>query len=112
MGAMHGRITIGMLIMQDILAVLFLTFSTGKVPTLYAIPLLLALLFGRKCLSALISRSGHGEMIALCGLFLALVVGAESFEVVGLKADLVLCLSACWWARIRRRRSLVSLCWG
>ena len=88
MGAMHGRITIGMLIMQDILAVLFLTFSTGKVPTLYAIPLLLALLFGRKCLSALISRSGHGEMIALCGLFLALVVGAESFEVVGLKADL------------------------
>jgi glutathione-regulated potassium-efflux system ancillary protein KefC len=88
MGAMHGRITIGMLIMQDILAVLFLTFSTGKIPTLYAIPLLLALLFGRKWLSALISRSGHGEMIALCGLFLALVVGAESFEVVGLKADL------------------------
>lgn len=88
MGAMYGRITIGMLIKQDILAVLFLTFSTSKVPTRHAIPLLLALLFGRKCLSALISRSGHGEMIALCGLFLALVVGAESFEVVGLKADL------------------------
>ncbi len=88
MGAMHGRIAIGMLIMQDILAVLFLTFSTGKTPTLWAIPLLAVLLFGRKWIRGLIGRSGHGEMIALCGLFLALVVGAEGFSVVGLKADL------------------------
>jgi len=88
MGAMHGRIAIGVLIMQDILAVLFLTFSTGKIPTLWAIPLLALLLGGRNWLRALIGRSGHGEMIALCGLFLALVVGAESFTAVGLKADL------------------------
>jgi len=88
MGAMHGRIAIGMLIIQDILAVLFLTFSPGKIPNLWAIPLLLALLLGRKYIRALIGWSGHGEMIALCGLFLALVVGAESFEIVGMKADL------------------------
>lgn len=88
MGAMHGRIAIGVLIMQDILAVLFLTFSTGKIPTLWSLPLLALLLFGRKWVCALIGRSGHGEMIALCGLFLALVVGAEGFTVVGLKADL------------------------
>lgn len=88
MGAMHGRIAIGVLIMQDILAVLFLTFSTGKIPTLWAIPLLALLLGGRKWIRGLIGRSGHGEMIALCGLFLALVVGAESFTAVGLKADL------------------------
>lgn len=88
MGAMHGRIAIGVLIMQDILAVLFLTFSTGKLLTLWAIPLLALLLFGRKWIGGLIGRSGHGEMIALCGLFLALVVGAESFTVVNLKADL------------------------
>ena len=86
MGAMHGRIAIGMLIMQDILAVLFLTFSTGKIPTLWAIPLLAALLFGRTWIKGLIGRSGHGEMIALCGLFLALVIGAEGFNAVGLKA--------------------------
>jgi len=88
MGAMHGRIAIGVLIMQDILAVLFLTFSTGKMPTLWALPLLALLLFGRRWISGLIGRSGHGEMIALCGLFLALVVGAESFTIVGMKPDL------------------------
>ena len=88
MGAMHGRIAIGILIMQDLIAVLFLTSSTGKLPTLWAIPLLALLLGGRKWIRGLIGRSGHGEMIALCGLFLALVVGAEGFTVVGLKADL------------------------
>lgn len=88
MGAMYGRIAIGVLIMQDILAVLFLTFSTGKMPTLWALPLLVILLFGRQGIRGLIGRSGHGEMIALCGLFLALVVGAEGFTAVGLKADL------------------------
>ncbi|MGB0414321.1 MAG: cation:proton antiporter [Coraliomargarita sp.] len=88
MGAMYGRIAIGVLIMQDILAVLFLTFSTGKIPTLWALPLLGCLLFGRKWIRGLVGRSGHGEMIALCGLFLALFVGAEGFTAVGLKADL------------------------
>ena len=88
MGAMHGRIAIGMLIMQDILAVLFLTFSTGKVPSLWSIALLAVLLVGRKQIAGLIGRSGHGEMVALCGLFLALVLGAKGFELVGLKADL------------------------
>ena len=31
-GSMHGRLAIGILIMQDIFAVLFLTLSTGKLP--------------------------------------------------------------------------------
>lgn len=88
MGAMHGRVAIGMLIMQDILAVLFLTFSTGKIPSIWSIALLAVLLLGRKSLGVLIGRSGHGEMVTLCGLFLALVLGAKGFEVVGLKADL------------------------
>jgi len=88
LGAMHGRVAIGVLIMQDILAVLFLTFSTGKVPSLWSLALLAALLFGRKWLGHLIGRSGHGELVTLCGLFLALVIGAKGFEMVGLKADL------------------------
>ncbi len=88
MGAMHGRVAIGILVMQDILAVVFLTLSTGKTPSIWALALLAALLFGRKWLGALIGRSGHGEMVTLCGLFLALVLGAKGFDLVGLKADL------------------------
>lgn len=88
LGSMHGRISIGVLIMQDLLAVGFLTMSTGKVPSLWSLALLAALLLGRPLLGRLIGRAGHGEMITLCGLFLALVLGARGFDLVGLKADL------------------------
>jgi len=88
MGAMHGRVSIGILIMQDIYAVLFLTFSLGKLPSPWAI-LVPAALFGLKpILYRLMTRSGHGELLLLFGLFAALVAGAGGFELVGLKADL------------------------
>lgn len=87
-GAMHGRISIGVLVMQDILAVLFLTFSTGKIPSPWAVVIVTALLLGRPVLGWFLGRSGHGELVVLCGLFMALVVGAAGFNAVGLKADL------------------------
>lgn len=88
MGSLHGRIAIGILIMQDILAVLFLTVTTGKIPSLWAVALLGILFALRPLMGWFISRSGHGELITLCGLFLALIAGAKGFESVGLKADL------------------------
>jgi len=88
LGAMHGRVAIGILIMQDIIAVLFLTLSEGKLPSPWALAVIPGLLLARPALGWLINRSGHGELITLCGLFLALVVGAKGFDVVGMKADL------------------------
>ena len=88
MGAMHGRVSIGILIMQDIFAVLFLTFSLGKLPSPWAILLPVALFALKPILFRLMTRSGHGELLLLFGLFAALVTGAGGFELVGLKADL------------------------
>ncbi|MGC1479485.1 MAG: cation:proton antiporter family protein [Chthoniobacterales bacterium] len=88
LGSLHGRIAIGVLIMQDLLAVIFLTISSGKVPSFWAIPVLAALLLLRPVMGWMLSRCGHGELITLCGLFFALVAGAQGFDVVGLKADL------------------------
>ena len=44
MGALHGRVAVGILIMQDLIAVMFLTASTGKLPSWMSIGLLAALL--------------------------------------------------------------------
>ncbi len=88
MGAMHGRVSIGILIMQDIFAVLFLTVSLGKLPSPWAILVPLALWGIKPVLYRLMDRSGHGELLLLFGLFAALVAGAGGFELVGLKADL------------------------
>jgi predicted Kef-type K+ transport protein len=87
MQSMHGRVAIGILIIQDIIAVIFITLSTGKVPSLWALALF-ALIPLRPVFFRLIDRCGHGELVPLFGLFAALVLGAASFELVGLKPDL------------------------
>jgi predicted Kef-type K+ transport protein len=88
MTSMHGRVSIGILIMQDIFAVIFLTASLGKIPSAWALLVPLVLWGLRPLLYRLADRCGHGELLLLFSLFVALVVGAAGFEVVGLKADL------------------------
>ena len=84
--SLHGRIAIGILIMQDLAAVIFLALSTGKVPSLWALSLLLLIPL-RHMLHRLLQSVGHGELLILYGLILALG-GAEVFELVGVKGDL------------------------
>jgi len=82
----HGQVAIGILIVQDIIAVVFLTLATDKTITLWALALLgLPLL--RPLLNAFMQRSGHGEVLVLFGVFMA-IGGGELFEMVGMKADL------------------------
>jgi len=66
----YGQLAIGVLIMQDIYAVLFLALSAGKVPSLWALALF-ALIPLRGVLMHLMSRAGHGELQILLGLGLA-----------------------------------------
>jgi predicted Kef-type K+ transport protein len=86
MDAVYGRIAIGILIIQDIAAVIFLAISTGKMPTLWALSLLLLIPL-RPVLFKALDHSGHGELMVLFGLSLALG-GAKVFEMVGVKGDL------------------------
>ena len=81
-----SRIAIGILIMQDLFAVIFITFSTGKLPSPWAL-LLLLLVFVRKPLMIVLKRSGHGELLVLLACILPLAA-ANLFEIVGLKPDL------------------------
>jgi len=84
--ALHARVAIGILIVQDIFAIIFLTASTGKVPSPWALGLL-ALPVLRPPLMWIMSRSGHGELLVLLGI--VFVAGAtELFEVVNMKPDL------------------------
>ncbi len=86
MTALHGSIAIGILIVQDIAAVVFLAASTGKLPSVWA-PALLLLIFLRPVLINLLQRVGHNELLILYGLVLGLG-GAELFEMFGAKGDL------------------------
>ena len=84
--ARHGQVAIGILVIQDIAAVVFVTLATDKSPSLWALGLF-ALPLIRPLLNGLLERSGHGEVLPLAGFFLALL-GGELFESLGLKAEL------------------------
>ena len=65
MRARHGQVAIGILIIQDIAAVVFVTFATDKSPSWWALTLL-ALPLMRPILHKLL-HSGHGEILPLTG---------------------------------------------
>jgi hypothetical protein len=86
MKSLHGRIAVGILILQDLAVVVFLAVSAGTIPSPWAV-LLLLLIPLRPLLHQILKHVGHGELLVLYGFLLALG-GAEIFELVGLKGDL------------------------
>ena len=87
MASRHATAAIGILIMQDIIAVVFLAVSTGKIPSLWAVPFLLSLFIIRPVLGKIMTLCGHGELLMLFGILMT-VAGYSGFELVGLKGDL------------------------
>ncbi len=86
MSSRHATLTIGVLLLQDVAAVMYIAIATGKVPEPTAL-LLLLLIPARPLIIKLLSLAGHDELFTLCGLSLA-ILGADLFELVGVKGDL------------------------
>lgn len=85
--AFHGRVAIGILIVQDLIALLVMSLASGNTPSMWAlvvfgIPLLRPLIY------KMLDLSGHDELLVLLGLLLALVIGGYGFESVGLSSEL------------------------
>ncbi|AXK77687.1 MULTISPECIES: cation:proton antiporter family protein [Mycobacteriaceae] len=85
--ALYGRVAIGILVMQDIVAVVFLTATSGHLPSPWALALV-GLWPLTRVLRKIWTRLGHGEMQSLFGIVMAFVPGYALFSAVGLKGDL------------------------
>ncbi|MBK8698787.1 MAG: cation:proton antiporter [Saprospiraceae bacterium] len=84
----HGKIAIGILVIQDIFAVLFMTMVSDQTPSWFVLLLPLYLYLIRYPLSYLLAHAGHGEMLTIFGFFATFVTGAFVFHALGLKPDL------------------------
>ncbi|MGA8851815.1 MAG: cation:proton antiporter [Aeromicrobium sp.] len=83
----YGRTAIGILIIQDLVAVAFLTAARGEAPSPWA-ALLVLLLPAAWVARQILRRLRHDELVPLFGVALALGPGYALFENVGLKGDL------------------------
>ena len=87
MRSFHGRVAIGILILQDVIALAVLTLAGDRVPSIWALGMLgLPLL--RPVLHKLLDLTGHDELLVLAGMLLALVIGGMGFQMVGLSPEL------------------------
>ncbi|MCB1692271.1 MAG: cation:proton antiporter [Pseudomonadales bacterium] len=84
--SLHARIAIGILVIQDLIAVLYLVASSGVLPSPWAFALILLPLL-RRPLIAILMAAGHGELVMLFGIAIALGT-AEIFEAVHLEGGL------------------------
>jgi predicted Kef-type K+ transport protein len=84
--SLYGRIAVGVLVMQDVAAVVFLSLSSGEPPSPWAL-LLVLLIPGAWLLHRIWDRVGHGELQALFGVAVAVVLGFGLFELVGIDGD-------------------------
>ena len=85
--SLYGRIAVGVLVLQDVVAVGFMAVVAGERPSLWA-PLLLLLIPGGWVLHRIWDRIGHGELQALFGVTVAVALGWGLFEAAGLHGQL------------------------
>jgi predicted Kef-type K+ transport protein len=109
--AFHGRVAIGILIVQDLVAVSLLAAGSGRPPSPYA-ALLLLLPFAKPLLDRLISITGHGELFVLLGVLLAVAAGGYGFELLGLSPELGSLLLGTLLATHPRAAEVGETLWG
>jgi len=109
--AFHGRVAIGILVVQDIVAVAMLAGAAGHNPSPWALAVL-ALPLLRRFFQNILERCGHGELLVLYGLVLALAVGGGGFAYVGLSPELGALAMGAVIASHRRSTELFNALWG
>ncbi|MGM0633233.1 MAG: cation:proton antiporter [Pseudomonadota bacterium] len=109
--AFHGRVVIGILIVQDLIALSVLSVAAGSNLSVWS-PLLVLLVFARPLFYRLLDASGRDDLLILFGLLMAVVVGGFGFDRLGLSAELGALLSGALMANHGRARDLSDALWG
>jgi predicted Kef-type K+ transport protein len=109
--AFHGRVAIGILIIQDLIALGVLTIAGDASPSpwalvVFGLPLLKPVLF------KLLDLSGHDELLVLMGMLVAIVIGGVGFESVGLSGELGALLVGVLLASHGRAKELSESLWS
>ncbi|HOK37526.1 MAG: cation:proton antiporter family protein [Bacteroidales bacterium] len=76
----HGVLALGVLVFQDIFAVIFMFLINNETPSIYIIALPLILIILRVLFLRILKFIGHGELLILFGFMVSLVIGPEIFS--------------------------------
>lgn len=111
-GSFYGRTAIGILIVQDIIALAVLAIWGGEAPSLWALVFLAVLPFLRPALHWLLTITGHDELLVLVGMLLALVLGGAAFDAAGLSSELGALAMGLLLSTHAKAKELSEALWG
>jgi predicted Kef-type K+ transport protein len=111
LASFHGRVAIGILIIQDLIALGVLSLSAGQSPSPWALGLL-ALPLLRPLFHWLLDASGRDELLVLMGMLLALVVGGAGFAALGLSGEVGALMMGVLLAGHKRAKEVAQALWG
>lgn len=111
LGTFYGRTAIGILIVQDLIALGILAGWSGQTPTPWALGLI-ALPLLRPVLHRLLDFTGHDELLVLMGMMLALVLGGMGFQALGLSSEIGALVMGLMLSGHRRAQELSESLWG
>lgn len=109
--AFHGRIVIGVLVVQDIVAVAVLAIGSDVTPSPYA-GLLVLVVLARPLLNRLLNLVGHGELLVLLAVLLAVDAGGYGFHALGLSGEVGALLLGALLAGHPRSTELADVLWS
>ncbi len=107
----HGRVAIGILVFQDLMALAVLSAFGGEAPSPWAL-LIFGLPLLRPVVHWLLDLTSHDELLILVGMLLALVIGGMGFQTLGLSAELGALLMGVVLAGHKRAAELSDALWG
>ncbi|MEF3049325.1 cation:proton antiporter family protein [Pseudotabrizicola sp. L79] len=111
LGTFYGRTAIGILIVQDLIALVVLAVWAGQAPTVWALGVF-ALPLIRPVLHWLLDFTGHDELLVLMGMLLSLVLGGMGFQAVGLSSEIGALVMGLMLSGHRRAKELSESLWG
>lgn len=109
--AFHGRVAIGILIVQDLIALAVLGLAGDHAPSPWALGLV-ALPLLRPVLNRLLMLVGHDELLVLVGMLLALAIGGMGFELLGLSPEVGALVMGMMLAGHPRAQELSASLWS
>lgn len=110
--AFHGRLSISILVLQDLVAVTLLAIGGDASPSPYALLLLLIPLAAPLLRKMLERLSPEPELELLVGLLIALVLGAELFKAVGVSGELGALVMGMVFANHPISKGIANHLWG
>ncbi len=109
--AVHGRVAIGILIVQDLVAVAMLALVSSGAPSPLSLGVLLLPLV-RPLAHWMLDFVGHGELLVLFGAVVAIAFGGAGFHALGLSPELGALLLGSLFSDHKRAQELSNALWG